>query len=267
MTNKINNIFLWILLFPIVLLCIKAYNNIENYNCERYYNKYCDYDYDYCSQPCYQPCYNDCDYTCENDCDETLEAGKLNVGGNLTVDGNYLDQLPDNFNEINVSGDVELSDNTVQEKGLPPIKCLPPKPRCKPKCKKKCKKKCKQKLQKDHSQQLQKGESQQLQKLQLQKDINYIKQKIKSQQLESQQLQKLDSHLEKSTTPILQEIQLQQTILPGGSWKQTAKNIKIEGDNILIADLQRQNGTYTRDLVIFQPSDSFANENGQFKLI
>ena len=91
MTNKINNVFLWILLFPIVLLCIKAYNNIESYNCHRYYDTH--YDYDYCNIPynCTVPC-ND---LCEEQCDENLESGKLNVGGCLTMDGNYLDQLPD----------------------------------------------------------------------------------------------------------------------------------------------------------------------------
>ena len=246
MTNKINNVFLWILLFPMILLCIKAYNNIEsyNYNCDGYYDSdYCNTPYD-CSIPCYDicdtklDCQPDCQPDCQADCDENLESGTINVGGSLTMDGNYLDQLPDNFNEINVAGDLELSDNTVKDRCHPPPKCLPPPPRFRPRCAKKCRRKCRKKC--NSSEKKSTG-------------INNIKQKLELQQLQKLQLQQISK--------------LDQTLLPGGSWKDTARNIRIEGDNILIAELQNQNGTFNQDLVIFQPSDSFSNENGQFKLI
>ena len=235
-------ILLWILLFPIVLLCIKSYNNIESYNCDGYYNTY--YDYDYCNTPydCSVPCYDVCDkkIDCEEECDETSEQGIINVGGSLTMDGNYLNQLPDNFNEINVAGDLELSDNTVRKGCLPspPPKCLPPPPRCRPRCVKKCRRRCRKKC--NSSEKKSTG-------------INDIKQKLELQQLQKLQLQQISK--------------IDQSLLPGGSWKDTAQNIRIEGDNILIAELKNEEGTFNQDLVIFQPSDSFANQNGQFKLI
>lgn len=53
--------------------------------------------------------------------------------------------------------------------------------------------------------------------------------------------------------------------LPRGTWKETAKDIRMDR-NILIAKLQKRDGSYSYDKVIFGPNDSFSNYDGKFKL-
>ena len=54
-------------------------------------------------------------------------------------------------------------------------------------------------------------------------------------------------------------------ILPGGNWKNTAKDIYVD-KNILKAKLKRRDGSYVYDKVIFKPNDTFSNIDGKFKL-
>jgi len=51
--------------------------------------------------------------------------------------------------------------------------------------------------------------------------------------------------------------------LPGGSWRQTARNYHIER-GFLYAELKRKDGSWNRTKVPLKAGNSFKNNNGHF---